>query len=39
MAEDMSKAAKTIQKIAGDAPIDAALVLGSGLSALGETAR
>lgn len=33
----MTKALKTIRKIAGDAPIDAALVLGSGLSALGET--
>ena len=32
----MSKAAKTIRKIAGDTPIAAALVLGSGLSALGE---
>jgi purine-nucleoside phosphorylase len=32
----MTKAAKTIRKIAGDAPIAAGLVLGSGLSALGE---
>ena len=32
----MSKAAKTIRKIAGGTPIAAALVLGSGLSALGE---
>ncbi|UYN99327.1 MAG: purine-nucleoside phosphorylase [Devosia sp.] len=31
----MSKAAKTIAKIAGKARIDAALVLGSGLSAIG----
>ncbi len=32
----MSKAAKTIRKIAGDAPIVAGLVLGSGLSAIGD---
>jgi purine-nucleoside phosphorylase len=32
----MTKAAKTIKKIAGDAPIAAGLVLGSGLSALGD---
>ncbi|MEQ1899349.1 MAG: purine-nucleoside phosphorylase [Devosia sp.] len=32
----MSKAAKTIRKIAGSEPISAALVLGSGLSALGD---
>jgi purine-nucleoside phosphorylase len=32
----VTKAAKTIRKIAGDAPIAAALVLGSGLSALGD---
>ncbi|MGV8833584.1 MAG: purine-nucleoside phosphorylase [Devosia sp.] len=32
----MSKAAKTIQKIAGKQPIDAAIVLGSGLSAIGD---
>lgn len=32
----MTKAAKTIRKIAGDAPIAAGLVLGSGLSALGD---
>ena len=32
----MTKAAKTIRKIAGNAPIAAGLVLGSGLSALGE---
>lgn len=32
----MTKAAKTIRKIAGDTPIAAGLVLGSGLSALGE---
>lgn len=32
----MTKAAKTIRKIIGDTPIDAGLVLGSGLSALGE---
>lgn len=32
----MTKAAKTIRKIAGNAPIVAGLVLGSGLSALGE---
>lgn len=32
----MTKAAKTITKIAGDAPIAAGLVLGSGLSALGD---
>jgi len=35
----MTKAAKTIRKIAGDTPIDAALVLGSGLSALGDDLR
>src|SRR5690606_25764034 len=33
----MTKAAKIIRKIAGDAPIVAGLVLGSGLSALGDT--
>ncbi len=32
----MTKAAKTIRKIAGKEPIAAALVLGSGLSAIGE---
>jgi purine-nucleoside phosphorylase len=32
----VTKAAKTIRKIAGDTPIAAGLVLGSGLSALGE---
>ena len=32
----MTKAAKTIRKIAGDAPIAAGLVLGSGLSAIGD---
>jgi purine-nucleoside phosphorylase len=32
----VTKAAKTIRKIAGDAPIAAGLVLGSGLSALGD---
>jgi purine-nucleoside phosphorylase len=32
----MSKPAKTIQQIAGNEPIAAALVLGSGLSAIGE---
>ncbi len=32
----MSKSAKTIRKIAGSEPIAAALVLGSGLSAIGE---
>lgn len=32
----MTKAAKTIQKIAGTEPIAAALVLGSGLSAIGD---
>lgn len=32
----MTKAAKTIRKIAGNAPIAAGLVLGSGLTALGE---
>jgi purine-nucleoside phosphorylase len=32
----MSKAIKTIRKAAGDAPIEAALVLGSGLSEIGE---
>jgi len=32
----MTKAAKTIQKIAGAEPIAAALVLGSGLSAIGD---
>jgi purine-nucleoside phosphorylase len=32
----MSKAAKTIQKISGKQPIDAAIVLGSGLSAIGD---
>jgi purine-nucleoside phosphorylase len=32
----MTKAAKTIRKIAGDAPIAAGLVLGSGLGALGD---
>ena len=32
----MTKASKTIRKIAGDVTIDAALVLGSGLSALGD---
>jgi purine-nucleoside phosphorylase len=30
----MTKAAKTVKKIAGEAPIAAALVLGSGLSAV-----
>ena len=35
----MTKAAKTIRKIAGETPIDAALILGSGLSALGEELR
>jgi purine-nucleoside phosphorylase len=35
----MTKAAKTIRKIAGDAPIAAALILGSGLSALGDELR
>ncbi|MGV3576580.1 MAG: purine-nucleoside phosphorylase [Devosia sp.] len=33
----MTKAAKTIQKIAGKEPISAALVLGSGLSAIADT--
>ena len=32
----MAKALKTIRKLAGDAPIDAALILGSGLSEIGE---
>ncbi|WP_137149947.1 purine-nucleoside phosphorylase [Devosia sp. FKR38] len=32
----MTKAAKTILKIAGSQPIDAAIVLGSGLSAIGD---
>lgn len=32
----MTKAAKTIRKIAGEAPIAAGLILGSGLSALGD---
>jgi purine-nucleoside phosphorylase len=32
----MTKATKTIRKIAGDAPIAAGLVLGSGLSAIGD---
>jgi len=32
----MSKAAKTIRKIAGKEPIEAAIVLGSGLSAIGD---
>lgn len=32
----MTKAAKTIRKIAGDTPIAAGLVLGSGLSAIGD---
>jgi purine-nucleoside phosphorylase len=32
----MTKAAKTIRKIAGTTPISAALVLGSGLGAIGE---
>ncbi|KKB13155.1 purine nucleoside phosphorylase [Devosia geojensis] len=32
----MSKAAKTIRKIAGSDPIEAAIVLGSGLSAIGD---
>ena len=32
----MTKATKTIQKIAGTQPIDAAIVLGSGLSAIGD---
>jgi purine-nucleoside phosphorylase len=32
----VSKAAKTIQKIAGKQPIEAALVLGSGLSGIGD---
>ena len=32
----MTKASKTIQKIAGKEPISAAIVLGSGLSAIGE---
>lgn len=35
----MTKAAKTIRKIAGDTPIAAALILGSGLSALGDELR
>lgn len=35
----MTKAAKTIRKIAGDAPIAAGLVLGSGLSALGDALK
>lgn len=35
----MTKAARTIRKIAGDTPIAAALILGSGLSALGEELR
>ena len=32
----MTKASKTIQKIAGKEPITAAIVLGSGLSAVGD---
>ena len=32
----MAKAIKTIRKLAGDAPIDAALILGSGLSDIGD---
>jgi len=32
----MTKASKTIQKIAGKEPIVAAIVLGSGLSAIGD---
>jgi purine-nucleoside phosphorylase len=32
----MTKASKTIKKIAGEEPIEAAIVLGSGLSAIGE---
>ncbi|MEQ1768444.1 MAG: purine-nucleoside phosphorylase [Devosia sp.] len=32
----MSKAAKVVRQIAGTAPIEAAIVLGSGLSAIGE---
>ena len=35
----MTKAAKTIRKIAGDLTLDAALVLGSGLSALGDALK
>ena len=35
----MTKAARTVKKIAGEAPIAAALVLGSGLSALGDMLR
>lgn len=35
----MTKATKTIRKIAGDTPIAAALILGSGLSALGDELR
>jgi len=35
----VTKAAKTIRKIAGDAPIAAGLVLGSGLSALGDALK
>lgn len=35
----MTKAARTIRKIAGDTPIQAALILGSGLSALGDELR
>ena len=32
----MAKALKTIRKLAGDNPIDAALILGSGLSDIGD---
>jgi purine-nucleoside phosphorylase len=35
----MTKAARTVKKIAGEPPIAAALVLGSGLSALGDMLR
>jgi purine-nucleoside phosphorylase len=35
----MTKAARTIRKIAGEAPIAAALILGSGLSGLGDALR
>ncbi len=35
----MTKAAKTIRKIVGDVPLDAGLILGSGLGALGEDLR
>src|SRR5690606_7670769 len=37
--QQVTKAAKTIRKIAGDAPIAAGLVLGSGLSALGDALK